>query len=292
MIAYDTTTKVGKLILTLPPSQYSSATTQYGLGVVQMHEHPAQPGRLAIAGVFGDLVVVDPDRANGHAAPKVLSHAFTGVQGSATTTTSNLVNSFHYDPSCGDWVVGSRDGHVERWVDGHSAEKIIPNVGGGALPASNSVTGIHHLPVANHSDLTYGAGCPGPGGYTPTDVAVGAAVPGNAAFALALYSGTSAARVLLAIGLSNTVYNSSPLPMDLTPLGAPGCALRVAPVILLGAALGGTGSGAGMLTIPLALPAGLPKGIRIHRQWAMDMSAAPTNAAGFVLSNARTIWIQ
>lgn len=288
IIAYDTTTNTGKLIYTLASGKRNSGTNNYGIGIVNMAENPAQKGTIVILGVFGEVLVLDPDQANGHANPTLLSHELSGGILANGNAVINLVNSFSYDEGKGEWVVGSRDGHVERIVDGQSAEKIIPGVGAhvGTGTGSFSLSAIAHFSDAKESDQTIGRGCRGQDGWVPTDVSIGSAVSGNSNYEVALFSGNGGETVILALGNSATTYNGAPLPIDLGIAGATGCMLRVAPLILLGASLGGSGTGQGVLRLKAPIPGSL-SGVTIYRQWAMDMSTSPTNNAGFVLSNAR-----
>ncbi len=282
LVAYDTVAKKGTLVLKLPKGKYTSTTGTFGVGVVGMHPHPDMAGMLALAGIYGDLMIVDPDQKNGHKSPKVVSHQFTGGKNSAGKGIPNQVNSFFYDSTTKDWVVGTRDGHIDRWVDGHSAEKIVSGVGSNATPTLNSVTGTHYFPVTKNHDHTIGAGCPAPpSSLTPTDVALGAVVSPNPNFKFALFSGNVGARYLLAVGVQNKVSGGVKLPFLF-----PGttCFLRMDPLLILSA---GTIGKSRTVVVKLPIPSGLKQGLTFYRQWAMT-----TGATSFVLSNAREVKIQ
>jgi len=289
LVAYDTISKASRLVLLLPRGKYQpTTTTTYGCGIVCMHPDPNTAGQLALCGVYGDLLIVNPDQKNGYKNPTVVSHLFTGSKNTAGNGVYNYTNSFYYDPTTKDWVVGTRDGHIDRWVDGHSAEKIITGVGSGATATSNSVNGSHYFPVTKNHDQTIGAGCPAPpSSFTPTDVALGAAVSPNPNFKFALFSGTGGAKYLLALGIQNKVSGSQTLPWQLPGTS---CFLRMDPLIILATgSLAGTGAGLGTAVVPVPIPSGIPKGLTLYRQWAMDLGTTP---AGFVLSNAREIKFQ
>ncbi|MHC5070787.1 MAG: hypothetical protein ACYTGO_09915 [Planctomycetota bacterium] len=288
LVAYDTITKRGTLVMQLPRGKYKpNATTTYGCGIVCMHPDPNNSAQLALAGVYGDLLIINPDQKNGHKNPTVVSHLFTGGTNTAGNAVINYANSFHYDPTTKDWVVGTRDGHIDRWVDGHSAEKIIAGVGSSATASSNSINGSHYFPVTKNHDHTIGAGCPG-NGYTPTDVALGAAVSPNPNFKFALFTGNGGARYLLALGLQNKVSGGQVLPWLLP--GTSSCFLRMDPLMILSAGtLGGTGAALGTAVVAVPIPSGVPVGVTLYRQWAMDLGMTP---ASFVLSNAREIKFQ
>jgi len=287
LVAYDTSSKKGALVMQLPRGKYApTATTTYGCGIVCMHPYPEVAGQLALCGVYGDLLIVDPDQKNGYQNPKVVSHLFTGSTNTAGNGVYNYTNSFSYDPTGKDWVVGTRDGYIDRWVDGHSAEKVVPGVGSNATPTANSVNGSHYFPVSKNHDQTIGAGCPGQG-FTPTDVSLGAAVSPNPNFKFALFSGNGGAKYLLALGIQNKVSGGQTLPWRL-----PGtqCFLRMDPLVILAAGnLGGTGAGLGTAVVPVPIPSNVPTGVTLYRQWAMDLGTTP---AAFVLSNAREIKFQ
>lgn len=278
LIAYDTTSQKAVLAMVLPRSKYVPSTTTIGCGIVSMHPYPEVAGQLALAGVYGDLLIVDPDQKNNYQNPKVVSHQFTG---NSTGTTYNYTNSFFYDPTCKDFVVGTRDGAVDRWVDGASAEKIITGVGSNATATANSVNGSHYFPVTNNHDYTIGAGCPG-NGYVPTDVALGAAVSPNPNFKFALFTGNGGSKYLLALGVQNKVSGGQTLPWKIPGTN---CFLRMDPLVILASGtLSGSGAGLGTAVAPIPIPSGVPSGLTLYRQWAMDMGSA-----GFVLSNAREI---
>ena len=156
------------------------------------------------------------------------------------------------------------------------SKEIFGATGIGTHPTatSNSVNGVFHFPVAKNSDKTYGPGCAvTSSGLTPTDVSAGAAVAGNANFALALWSGPPNQNYIMTLGVARLNV----------PLGNAGCKLLTSPVLLLG----GTLSAVGMATIRAPLPANLPANSFVHRQWGCD-----DGAGGLVLSNARTTTIK
>ena len=277
LVVHDSVANTTSLVMALPQGRWVSGTTTFNTGIVNMHEDPANPGKLMLQGVYGDYLLIDPATAT------VVRHDFAGFVG-PTATTPNQVNSFAYDPRTKDWIVGSRDGHVERMVDGHSAEKIVPGVGSSATPTANSINGIAHIAATVGRDEAVGAGCPGNGGYTPTDVPRGLPVRGNASFAFAVYSGRGGDAGALLIG-------GTPLNIDLGVIGAPGCILRTDILVTFPVLLAGTGDGAGTATIPLPIPAGAPVGAAFFHQW-VELQGTPTNAAGLVLSNARLLTIE
>lgn len=85
---------------------------------------------------------------------------------------------------------------------------------------------------------------------------------------------------LLTIGLSDTVYNSTPLPLDLSSIGAPGCFLRTS----VGATLFAATDASGNATAPVAIPAsGALISVDFYDQWFVYSPGA--NSIDFITSN-------
>jgi hypothetical protein len=89
---------------------------------------------------------------------------------------------------------------------------------------------------------------------------------------------------LLVFGFSNTISTLGPLPLDLTPIGMPGCHGRVSSAFIT-PVLGAGGAAAHALAIP-SLPA--LAGTILHCQ-AIVIDAAAGNPAGLVMSDAATL---
>ncbi|MEO6596059.1 MAG: serine hydrolase [Planctomycetota bacterium] len=128
-----------------------------------------------------------------------------------------------------------------------------------------------------------GAGCPGTAG-TPLHTATGTPEINNAV----IYRVSNTPAVTLAIaefGFSNTLWNGSPLPVNLGVVGAAGCFQRIDPVVLFATVSLANGTS----SQPVAF-ANNPSviGAQLFSQWAIY---DPTvNSFGFTVSNAmRTI---
>jgi hypothetical protein len=88
---------------------------------------------------------------------------------------------------------------------------------------------------------------------------------------------------LMATGLSNIAWGTTPLPLDLAFLGMPGCSLRVSADATTAIA-GTSGSATFTMFIP---PAPVLVGMRVHQQ-ALVLDPAAGNPAGLVVSDACT----
>ena len=120
---------------------------------------------------------------------------------------------------------------------------------------------------------TFGEGCHG------ADVGwLGAPVLGTHDFTVTYGGGPAGAAAVVLLGASGDAWGSTPLPLDLAALGAPGCTLLVSPDLLVPYATGAKGT----LELPLPLPAGLPK----QAYFAQVTVLAPqANPLGVVVSD-------
>lgn len=274
LVEWDTVTNTGTVALQLPKGKFLSGTAVFNTGIVYMDVNPDLANQLILVGVYGDVLYVDT------VTKTVVQHDYSGF-GTGTAGVSNLLNSGAYDRHTRDIVVGSRDGHVERICAGHSAEKIVPNVG--SMPAG-SVNGLANIPAVKGLDLNNGAGCAGNGGFTLTSADAYLPTGGNAGFKFACYSGTGGHPCVLGIGVSDPAF-------DLTPFGAPGCIVRSNLVLNLPAMLAGTGNGAGTASIAFSVPVSLIGGT-VFTQWIEIQTVTKSNPVGVTVSNGRRITIQ
>ncbi len=273
LVQWDTVASAASVMLQLPKSQYVSGVNVFNVGPIHAVVDPDNANRIILVGVYGDILHVDVVTAT------VVRHDFSGAI-AAGVVTLNLLNSADYDPRTRDLIVGSRDGHVERICNGHSAEKIIPGVGSSATLASNSVNGCSHIPAPVGTDYSNGAGCPGTGGYTLTASDVYLPTQGNASFAFAAWSGVGGGLAVFTIGSTN-------LNLDLGALGfsPPGCIYRSDLAVTLGLSLSGTGNGNGRATIAFPIPPALSG--TLYTCWIGVRATAPI----FVVSNGRQITV-
>lgn len=132
--------------------------------------------------------------------------------------------------------------------------------------------------------VTFEVGCVGTNG-TPSLLASGIPATGNAV-SLDLTGGAGSQPATLALGASKTTWNGVPLPVDLSPLGAPGCRILTGATISIAA---GTNS-LGQLSQTIRFPSlGSIVGLTFYTQaWLLDPGA---NALGLTVSNGLDAWV-
>jgi hypothetical protein len=150
---------------------------------------------------------------------------------------------------------------------------------GGASVAYFSDT-WEYGPVHAATHAPFGNGCPGSAGTPSLAIAGGARPWLGDTITLELTSVPQTTAALLLVGTSRAAWGPVPLPLDLSPLGMPGCALRVNGTGILAVAVGG-GRGA----VPLRIPDDASLlGSRFYDQAIVVDPAA--NAAGATASHA------
>ena len=138
-------------------------------------------------------------------------------------------------------------------------------------------------PYTPGATAAVGAGCKGSygGGLTPQLTVAGLHLPG-AKYSLLLsdYNVTGSAALVLC-GVSRTIWSGVKLPLDLAPIGAPGCFLRTDPVLAIPPFFGG---------VDINLPNNPDLlGARVYHQGLVV--DPPANQAGLALSNALEVTV-
>ena len=148
------------------------------------------------------------------------------------------------------WVVLLPDGRYRMYVTG-----LVPD------PSSpGDYTGAIVSAVTNNA---FGSGCEGSSGKRPIISWQGAPSIGSKDFHLVLRDGPASGAVILALGASNTEWNTVSLPLDLGILGMTGCELLVSPDLSLRSSATG-GKSAANLPIPNDP---LLRGANVYAQW-------------------------
>jgi hypothetical protein len=206
----------------------------------------------------------------------------TRIPANATDTT---LYHFSIPPGSGQVTVRARLIYRRAWralvdqkqwtTDGHGnplADVAAPIYG--HLMEESQWTSPGTGPVA-----TFGAGC---GGLRIGSE--GLPFVGSTQFAVTLAGAPRSAFVLMWLGLSSTSWGGSPLPLDLTLAGAPGCHLLAS----LDLTFLGTTDLQGRATLPVSLPQASLIGLRLHSQWA----APAANQLGWQTSDGLSFTVQ
>lgn len=137
-------------------------------------------------------------------------------------------------------------------------------------PGKVKVLSFVGIPTGSSS---YGAGCPGSGGFVPKIVAAGG-VPdvgtylGAPTFQLGLLDALGGTPALSIIGVSNQSWGGIALPFDLGPLGLPGCSLLASLDAIVPVVTSGSGPGNGKAFVPIPIPPGAGLvGQTAYAQW-------------------------
>lgn len=190
----------------------------------------------------------------GPEAWRLVSGLLTPVPGSGLP--ARLGSSSNESPAVGHLLLTDVDG------DGRSEVVAGPVRPGDWQPLlwQNLTTGLY----------PYGAGCSGGSYAAPALSAIGQPSRGNSAFGLAIGGGVPQGLTALWLGLSRQLrFGSTPLPLPLGGLGAPGCSLLaedLAVHVLVA-------SGAGTAGLPFPIPAN--PGLRYVSLYAQGAVLAP-----------------
>lgn len=135
--------------------------------------------------------------------------------------------------------------------------------------------------LAGQFTTLLGAGCPGSNG-TPMHTASGTPVCTGGGYANYRVTNAPAGGLALAMfGFDNQTWNGVTLPVDLAPVGAPGCFMRIEPAVSYVVTINGAGLGQSLIGI--ANDQALA-GARLYTQFlVLD---PPANNFGFTITNA------
>lgn len=141
---------------------------------------------------------------------------------------------------------------------------------GHLLVVDNSLSTAFEFSLPCSGAATYGAGCAGSGGFTPSLSITGCPAPGQP-ISINVTQGLGGSQALILVGVATSA----------APLGG-GCTLLVQPTPLtISFPLGGASPGTGSASLPAVIPVGLPS-ITVYLQaFVVD----PAKATGFTASN-------
>jgi hypothetical protein len=263
LVRWDTTMGTGAVVRQLPWSLRQRALSATDLQV--------RAGKLHIAGVYGDYLVLDS------VSGAVDKHVLVSPPGTVAT-----LGSFDIDDATQDLLaVSFNSTQVFRIVSGEAVTQFLTaNLGDSSLG--------HVSAVGAGTEFSYGAGCPGNNGYTLIDASIGLPTAGNNDYRFAAWNGSVGDVAAMMLATRPQIP-----PIDLGIIGmTPDCFLHVdgifssIPVGIAGAGL----LPRGVAVIRLQIPQNL-SGAAFFRQWA-ELQANRTNSLGVVISNARQMNVQ
>lgn len=227
-------------------------------------------------------------------APKISADGTCVTFHSTATTLAPSHGDFVDDVFVRDLVRGTTERASEALAGDPNGASTMPSISGNGRFvaflsfASNLVAGdtngtydvfVRDRAVAGAISPLPGDGCAGSAGV-PLLTATGTPeIGGQVDYALA--NAPAGAIAALIFGFSDTLWGSTPLPFDLGVAGAPGCLLRVEPLLLEP----GIATASGTLDVVEPFPH-LPAllGVVLYTQFAVGDAAA--NALGVTLANA------
>lgn len=185
-------------------------------------------------------------------------------------TTSTLKYNFRYNSLSRNllqrvWASGQPNATTGDWKDGLGLYTRFLYQEGGSYPL--------------------GQGCPGSGNYVPVASTNRVPLPGDSQWTQLLTQTTGRMPAYFVVGLSQTFWNTTPLPLDMSQFGWQGCTLYTDPLVLVGVTTVGGGAGTGTATLLTPIPAiGTLGGFQFYTQWVISDPGAANQLVSF--SNA------
>ena len=132
-----------------------------------------------------------------------------------------------------------------------------------------------------------GQGCAGASNFVPVASTNRVPLPGDTQWTQLLTQTSGRRPAFFVVGLSQTKWNTTPLPLDMAPFGWLGCTLYTDPVVLVGLTTIGGGAGTGTASLLTPIPGiGSLGGFQFYSQWLVF---DPTAANG-VVSFSNALW--
>ena len=216
---------------------------------------PARSGHVLVYDSLRERVVLFGGQDGGN-TPLTDTWEWNGIDWSRVVTP--------HSPDPVDFILGCYDDARHRLVcyRVHSAQ--VMEYGTFSIPGVES----------------FGHACPGSAGMPRLAVEHGAMPWVGETFTVAIESVAASTPAFVALGFSNVVWGSTPLPFDLAPLQMPGCELFVSPDSLLGPVSGGPTA-----ALPIPIPS-LPALIGASLFAQAFVFDAAANPAGLIASDA------
>jgi hypothetical protein len=152
------------------------------------------------------------------------------------------------------------------------------NTPAGALSGSAGRVSLVALVGLAPGSSRFGSGCPGTGGVVPIVSEMGGwPLPGNGDFAIALSKALPGTPTLRIVGVSDQSWLGAPLPLNLAPIGLPGCSLLVSVDVVFPATT--TAGGAALIALPIPLDPFLAATFVYFQWYVVDPGPLPVPGA-------------
>jgi hypothetical protein len=215
----------------------------------------------------------------------------------AWTLTINFTQDFVWDGKSGIVV------DVRQWSNGSSStlkynfrynslsNNVLQRVWASGNP--NATTGDWKNGLGLYTQFFYqeggsyvlGQGCPGASNIVPVASTSAVPLPGDFQWTQLLTQTSGRMPAFFVVGLSQTMWNTTPLPLDMQAFGWKGCTLYTDPLVLVGLTTAGGGPGAGTASLLTPIPAiKTLGGLQFYTQWLVFDPASANAAVSF--SNA------
>jgi hypothetical protein len=186
-------------------------------------------------------------------------------------STSNLKYNFRYNSLSKNllqrvWASGNPNASSGDWKDGLGLYTRFLYQEGGSYPL--------------------GQGCPGAGNFIPVASTNRVPLPGDNGWTQLLTQTTGRMPGYFVVGLSQTMWNTIPLPLDMTQFGWNGCTLYTDVVALVPVTTIGGGAGSGNASLVTPIPAVPLKGFQFYTQWLIF----DPGSANRVVSFSNALW--
>ncbi len=184
-----------------------------------------------------------------------------------------------------DWITSDFSvGMTSMWAISPSASRATFIQGGTGL--------VSEFEFVEGVTLPFGTGCKGEGGFTPEISTNGLPLVGNTALRVNITKAKPGVAAILFWGFSDKQFGAFKLPLDLRPIGMPGCSLFVDPLLNFFTSTVGGSPGAGVGSVPFGIPAVTQfQGIVLYAQWAINDGTNKLRPLPFAWSNAAALYI-